>query len=240
MRFTGVFQDCAADIIDVWRHQFMDGTADPAEMAAVLSGRLKANMILSVTETVSADPMDFKVRFLHRFSLPSGILTGGDQQKDQKFSEFRDQAYLHSNVIPTYRTVLEMRQPHIDQVSARLLGFRVLYDRILLPEPRREGRPRWCMSLTETRFALPLPRRDPKIVDDDVRVLQLLREGDSAKEISEKLSLSRRTIEGRIERLKKRFGARNMAHLIVMSISHAADAELGIGKRSRSFFGDDR
>lgn len=225
MRFTGAFQECSADLLDAWRDQSVDGRGDPAALRAVLDGRLKSNMILSKTDTSSENPMDFHVTFLHRFELPSRILKVGDPQRDQKFSEFRDQAYLHSSVIPAYRSVVASRKPHFDQVSTKLLGFRILYDRVIVPEPRREGRVRWCMSLTETRFALPVPLKDPQIDHEDVKVLQLLREGDSAKEIAEKSGFSRRTIEGRIERLKKRFGARNVAHLITMSISHACDAE---------------
>lgn len=225
MKFTGAFQECSADLLDAWREQLVGGGGDPAALRAVLSGRLKSNMILSKTDTTSENPMDFHVAFLHRFELPSKILKVGDLQRDQKFSEFRDQAYLHSSVIPAYRSVIASRRPLFDQVSAKLLGFRILYDRVILPEPRREGRIRWCMTLTETRFALHVPLRDPQIDHEDVKVLQLLREGDSAKEIAEKAGFSRRTIEGRIERLKKRFGARNVAHLITMSISHACDAD---------------
>lgn len=232
MRFTGVFQDCATDVLDVWHRQMLDEESDANGLHQALRGRLKANMILSLTDTSADDPMDFHVRFLHKFSLPSAILhlTGEDPQRDQKFSDFRDKAYLHSSVIPTYRSVVEARKPHFDQVSGRLLGFRILYDRLVMPEPRRHGRIRWCMSLTEMRFALQLPFKDPGIDDEDIKVLQLLREGESAKEIAEKLGYSRRTIEGRIERLKKRFEARNIAHLIALSISHACDAERG-GRR---------
>lgn len=231
MRFTGAFQDCSADLLDAWLKQTAEDRADPDALAAVLEGRLKSNMILSWTDTSSDNPMDFHVTFLHRFSLPSKILSIGDPQRDQKFSEFRDQDYLHSSVIPVYRSVIETRKPHLDQVSAKLLGFRILYDRVIVPEPRKEGRARWCMSLTETRFALPVPLRDPQLDHEDVKVLQLLREGDSAKEIAEKSGFSRRTIEGRIERLKRRFGARNIAHLISMSISHACDADRQVSQR---------
>jgi DNA-binding CsgD family transcriptional regulator len=225
MKFTGAFQNCSADLLDAWRDQSANGRGDADKLAATLNGRLKSNMILSRTDTTPENPMDFHVTFLHRFQLPSRILGMGDPQRDQKFSEFRDQAYLHSSVIPVYRSVVSSRRAHIDQVSTRLLGFRILYDRVIVPEPRSEGRARWCMSLTETRFVLPLPHADPQIDHEDVKVLQLLREGDSAKEIAEKSGFSRRTIEGRIERLKKRFGARNVAHLITMSISHAFDAD---------------
>ena len=205
----------------------MDGVSDVDDLAQAVQGRLKPNMILSVTDVQSDNPLEFRVCFLHKFKVPSGIVAGEDCQRDQKFSDFRDQAYLHSSVIPTYRAVIEARQPQFDQVSGRLLGFRILYDRLVMPEPRGEGRIRWCMSLTEMRFALPLPFKDPGIDDEDVKVLQLLREGDSAKEIAEKSGFSRRTIEGRIERLKRRFGARNVAHLIALSISHACEARGG-------------
>lgn len=227
MKFTGIFQDCAADILDVWGRQLVAGVGDPEDIHRRINKRLRANMILSVTDTTPDDPSDYRVRFLHRFSIPSKIIAVEDPQRDQAFSEFSDQEYLRRSVIPAYARAIEGREPSFDQVTGRVLGFRILYDRLILPEPRRHGRVRWCMSLTETRFALQLPFRDPGLDDEDVKVLQLLREGDSAREIAEKLGLSRRTIEGRVERLKKRFKARNVAHLITLSISHACDAEMG-------------
>lgn len=223
MKFSGVFHDCVADLHEAWRNE--DGEAEPERLVKVIQSRLRYNMILARTDTSSENPMDFHVTFLHRFSIPSSIIGMADVQANQKFSDFRDQEYLHSSVIPAYRKAVESGKPVIDQVSTRLLGFRILYDRIILPEVRRGARSRWCLSLTETRFALPIPSQDPELDLEDVRVLQLLREGDSAKEIAEKSGHSPRTIEGRIERLKRRFGARNVAHLIALSISHACDAE---------------
>jgi DNA-binding CsgD family transcriptional regulator len=225
MRFSGVFHDCVADLLGAWRSGCLDGEVDPDELVRLVRPRLRYNMILARTDTSSENPMDFHVTFLHRFSIPSMIIGMKDVQADQRFSDFRDQEYLHSSVIPAYRKVVESSEPLVDQVSTRLLGFRILYDRIILPEVRRDGRCGWCLSLTETRFALPIPPQDPDLDIEDVRVLQLLREGDSAKEIAEKSGHSPRTIEGRIERLKRRFGARNVTHLIALSISHACDAE---------------
>jgi DNA-binding HTH domain-containing proteins len=224
MRFTGAFQDCSADLVEQWRSQVAEGVSDRDAFFAAVRGRLRANMIMAVTDTSADDPLEFQVSFVHRFSLPSGIIRGVDPQEDQRFSQFGDQDYLRTCVIPAYLSVIEMRRPVIDQVKGKLFGFRILYDRIILPEPGSRGRVGWCLSLTETRFALPIPDCDPCLDYEDIKVLQLLREGESAKEIGERCGFSKRTIEGRIERLRRRFGARNVAHLIALSLSHACES----------------
>jgi hypothetical protein len=181
-------------------------------------------MILTLTDTRPEDPLEFHVTFLHRYAIPSGILKVlgiGELQRDQRLGEFRDQEYLRKSVIGHYRAVVEAQRPRVDQVSTTMLGFRILYDRVVLPHVNPGGRAEWCLALTETRLVLPLPGQNPKLDMHDLRVLQLLHEGGSAKEIGESTGLSPRTVEHRIDRLKKKFEARNIAHLVALSITYA-------------------
>lgn len=226
MKFTGEFQDCAQTLLNGWRKQRASGQTDAQKLAAFVGHKVRANMIVALTDTRSENPMDFRVTFLHRYSIPSGILkVFADVQRDQKFSEFRDQEYLHSSVIGPYQSIVQSQNPLIDTVLAKMFGFKILYDRIVLPQINPAGRSEWCMSLTETRLVLPVPSRDPDIDPEDVRILQLLREGETAKEIAVYSGNSPRTIEHRIERLKKRFGAKNIPHLVTLSISHAYETD---------------
>jgi DNA-binding HTH domain-containing proteins len=222
---TDAFKNCASALLQAWEEEAASGNSDSEALIASLHGRLTANMVLVKTDTSSKRPADFMMQFLHRYNMPSAILEGGDPQRDQKFSEFRDQGYLYSTVVPIYRSVIASRKPYADRVTTKLTGYHILFDRLLVPEPVAECRPRWCLSLSEIRCILPVPHGYPEMDIEDIKVLQLLREGDSARDIGEKIGCSRRTVEGRIERLRKRFGARNVAHLIAMSVTHAFDMD---------------
>lgn len=222
MKFTGEFEDSAQMLLNVWRRQRETGRTDPKALSASILRNLRANMILTMTDTTSENPMNFHVTFLHRYTIPSAILkVVADVQRDQKFSEFKDQEYLQSAVIGPYQKTALEQNPLIDTVLTKIMGFKVLYDRVVVPHINAAGRSNWVMSLTETRFVLPVPEKDPGIDPEDVRILQLLREGETAKEIAVYSGNSPRTIEHRIERLKKRFGAKNIPHLVSLSISHA-------------------
>ncbi|MGN7713464.1 LuxR C-terminal-related transcriptional regulator [Agrobacterium radiobacter] len=67
------------------------------------------------------------------------------------------------------------------------------------------------------------PQQHEKLDVADEAIVQLLIEGATAKEIAETLSVSARTVEHRIERLKTRYGARNTVHLIAMLVTAHAE-----------------
>lgn len=224
MRFTGGFQECSDRLLEGWRRQRPTERLEAQRLVASISQKLRSNMIVSLTDTRSENPMDYRVTFLHRYSIPSAILRiMGNLQDELKFSDFKDQEYLHRSVIGHYKSVIETQSPLVDHVLSRMFGFRVLYDRVVLPQINPGSRSEWCLSLTETRLVLPTPGRDPDLDPEDVRILQLLREGESAKEIAVTSGNSPRTIEHRIDRLKKRFGAKNIPHLVALSIGHACE-----------------
>ena len=54
----------------------------------------------------------------------------------------------------------------------------------------------------------------PDIADE--AIIQLLSEGETAKEIAMALDMSPRTVEHRLEKMKQKFGAKNIVHLVSM------------------------
>ncbi|UWU23025.1 helix-turn-helix transcriptional regulator [Rhizobium sp. CB3060] len=101
---------------------------------------------------------------------------------------------------------------------ARILGMHAAYERIILPQKNSSGRSAWCIGLLDVHFLLRAGPRAAGTDDTDLGILQLLAEGASTREIADAVSLSPRTVEHRIERLKSAFGARNIAHLVALSI----------------------
>ena len=56
-----------------------------------------------------------------------------------------------------------------------------------------------------------------KTLDDvDLQIVRLLAKGNSIKEIGKLVFRSPRTVENRVQGLKKAFGARNITHLVMV------------------------
>ncbi len=99
----------------------------------------------------------------------------------------------------------------------KLIGIRIGYERLILPQ-KGQVKPGWCISLAEGRFFMP-PGQDAKTDKTDDNAIQLLIEGHTAKEIAQVLNLPPRTIEHRIDKLKDRFDARNLVHLVAKLVA---------------------
>ncbi len=217
---NNVFETNAQILIDRWIHS-EPGLDDPSPIYSGIVEKLQANMILGVVDTRPATPKEFTIHYVHKYRVPTRLWNNRQIQTDQKLSEFRDQEYIDRAVIPHYLQTLEKRRPVIDFVTTKIFGVNVHYDRLLLPQKRAAGRPSWFVTLTRTRLLLAGNRRDADILErnEDEAVLQLLIEGYAAKEIAATLSLSPKTIEHRLSRLKACYGARNVTHLATLAIS---------------------
>ncbi|KAI1694567.1 bacterial regulatory protein, luxR family domain-containing protein [Ditylenchus destructor] len=171
---------------------------------------LRANMVLLVVDTRSGKPEEFHLDFIKGYDLPTGFASLHLLQRPSSFSDFPDQHYLQGIVIPTYANAAERQRPAMGRIK------------------NSAGRSSGCIGLLDIRFLLPAGPRADGLNDADLGIVQLLVEGASTREIADVMSLSARTIEHRIERLKSAFGARNIAHLVGLSISAGIP---GIGKQ---------
>nr|WP_246753558.1 AsnC family protein [Agrobacterium sp. OT33] len=75
----------------------------------------------------------------------------------------------------------------------------------------------WCVALAEIH-SLSAIGRNIRYDDTDLSIIQLLREGLSARDIAQRIELSPRTIEHRIERMKKRAGVKGTPSLLFMNM----------------------
>lgn len=127
--------------------------------------------------------------------------------------------YLREIVIPAYVDAAERQRPMMTRVVTTILDMHAAYDRIILPQKNSAGRSEWCIGLLDVQLLLPAASKEERFDDVDLGILQLVAEGASTREIAAAVSRSHRTIEHRIERLKLRFRARSVAHLVALSIS---------------------
>ncbi|NSZ00843.1 helix-turn-helix transcriptional regulator [Agrobacterium tumefaciens] len=227
MRRPESFKQISRLLMDSWISS-PDELADPRGIYGPLHGMLRANMVLLVIDTRSKNPEEFRLDFVKDYTLPTGLTDMSLLQRPGLFADFPDQHYLQRIVIPAYADAVERQRPVIGGIVTKILNMHVTYGRIILPQKNSGGRSSWCISLLDIRFLLPMGPRADGLDDSDLGIVQLLVEGASTREIADVMSLSARTIEHRIERLKSAFGARNIAHLVGLSISAGIS---GIGKR---------
>jgi DNA-binding CsgD family transcriptional regulator len=176
-------------------------------------------MALLVVKTSSASSGGFHIDFVKPYEVPTGLDVVRHLQRSRFFADFPDPVFLREVMAPAYETALERQRPSIDGVAATLLGMYAAYDRIILPQRNTRTRSSWCVSVIEIHFLLPRKPPSRELDDQDIGILQLLASGAPTREIADRLNMSPRTIEHRIESLKSAFGARNIAHLVSLWIS---------------------
>ena len=213
------FNSLCHGLIDRWVQA--EGLETPKDLYEPFIKDLSIKMGLSVIETVARDPYDWLFSRVKEFGYKSETLI-------RMLAEFPDcvlhdmnRSFVDQSVIPAFQRVLESERPVIDMVKTRVLGVRVGYERLIIPQ-KTEGRPRWCLSLKEGRFAIPL-HQELKSDMTDEGIIQLLIEGHTAREIAEMLNLSPRTIEHRIDKMKSRLGAKNLVHLVAKLVATQID-----------------
>ncbi|WP_416065511.1 helix-turn-helix transcriptional regulator [Rhizobium sp. ZK1] len=209
------FNTISQDLIDVWLRS--DEMTNPESLYAGIINRLTIKMALSVVTTVADDPYDWRFRRVKDFGFKSSLLNRMKQQFPDAALRDLDRRFIDDAIVAAYLRALEVKRPAIDLVRTKLLGVRIGYERLILPQ-KCDGKPGWCISLIEGRFFIsPMQEAKTDITDDNI--IQLLIEGQSTKEIAEFLHLSPRTIEHRIDRLKDRFEAKNLVHLVAKLVA---------------------
>lgn len=226
MKRSATFKQISRLLIDSWISS-PHGLGAPEDIYGSIRTMLRPNMILLVVDTSSMEPRDYRIDFIHDYGLPSGLASIGMLQRSCSFADFPDQKFLHEVVAPGYVNAVERQRPSMRNILARILDINVGYERIILPQKNSSGWSKWCIGLLDVHFLLPTGTRTEGMDDADLGTLQLLAEGASTREIADAMRLSPRTIEHRIEKLKAAFGAKNIPHLVALSISASIAVSAG-------------
>lgn len=213
------FNSLSQTLIDAWL--LSDEATNPEDLYATILNSLTIKMALSVVTTVADDPYDWRFRRVKDFGFKSHLLNQMKQQFPDAALRDLNRGFIDDAIIAAYSRALEVKRPALELVRTKLLGVRIGYERLILPQ-KCDGKPGWCISLVEGRFFIS-PMREAKTDITDDNIIQLLIEGQSTKEIAEFLHLSPRTIEHRIDRLKSRFEAKNLVHLVAKLVATQVD-----------------
>jgi Response regulator containing a CheY-like receiver domain and an HTH DNA-binding domain len=215
MAKSNLFNTVAQRMLDAWIETDPAEPVEPLQVYAGVLDLLSIKMRLTVITVNGADPLEWHMKAVRHSGFTSSLFNVNKIFEDQRIGDFKDQTYMANAVIPRLKQVIENQQPSIELVKTQLFGINLGYDRILIPQ-RTTGRPQWVISSSYARFLLDTPKTYGKFDVDEEAVVQLLLEGCTAKEIAAQLGLSNRTVEHRLDKLKSRFGARNLVHLVVM------------------------
>lgn len=190
-----------------WRAGRLSGGEGLLRMADAFARTADPATNVTVVDVGAADPGDFAItRAVHNVDLRATW---------NRLCDYPDNDYVARHVVPQYSHVKAAGEPFADTVRARIQGTFAVYDRLLLPAGAGS---RHLLSLTRTRmliepFATP---DDPHVTPREADIVSSLASGLSAKETARALNLSPRTVEHRIDALKRRFGARNVTHLVCL------------------------
>tara|TARA_R110002020_G_scaffold367683_1_gene579532 strand:+ start:21749 stop:22486 length:738 start_codon:yes stop_codon:yes gene_type:complete len=126
--------------------------------------------------------------------------------------------YLNDFMIPRIKSVISSQEYSITfikyMIDHSIIGFESLY----LPQ-KSSDRPEWVMFISNIRFVLK-QIEITQLDKVDAAIIQLLIEGDTAKEMAIKLNTNFRTIEYRIARLKTMLNARNTIQLVALLVGN--------------------
>ena len=216
------FNTLCQKLIDAWLAHENQGNVTPDMIYADVLASISVRSRLAVVNVESEDAGEWLLQTIRNYKLPGRMPNFNAFISDGRLSAIKDQAYLEKSVYPSYRRAVEQRVPVIDSVEARIAGIKVVYDRIILPQKGPE-RPRWLIIYTYGRFMAHVPERVFDLDGTDEEIVIALINGLTSKEIAIQVNLSHRTIEHRIERMKKRFEARSLPHLTALLVSAGFD-----------------
>jgi len=187
----------------------------PKELYSGFPAELNVRMALNVMHTPEVEsPLDWTFEAIKFYGFKSTIIDLKKIMPNGPLRAVPDQTYVATDVVPHYQSVRSSGHPAIDFVNTKVLGLALGYDRIVLPQ-KLDGRSHWCVAVTEGRF-IGLARSGETAQGDpvDEAIIQLLMEGQTTKEVAAALAVSPRTVEHRIERIRVRYDARNVTHLV--------------------------
>lgn len=204
------FSDLSRRLTDTWLGS-SSGSISLHEVCRSVADYLRINMALVVVHTEKAT-IDWHVEFIRRYGIPTGLIDVGVLQKAGRLCDVPVSALLKQRMIEGCQKAIPDGRPITGKIDVFIEGARIMGDAIILPDPTPKRA--WCVILGEVH-SISAVAHDVRMDDIDLSIVQLLREGLSARRIGELLELSPRTIEHRIEKMKARAAVETLFPLLM-------------------------
>lgn len=205
------FTDLARRLTDAW----LASSGEPETSAVIccsVKDLLKINMVLISIE-MAATPANWRVEFVKKYGIPTRLIDSDHLQNSGPLGNSPDMGLLKSALVEVCQKVMTTGRPLTGRIDQTIDNARLAASGIILPDPT--GGNAWCVIFGEVHSITTVPR-DTRFDDVDVSILQLLREGMSARGIGSVLELSPRTVGHRIEKIKAKVGVTSITALTAL------------------------
>lgn len=203
------FSDLVRRLTDAWLESSSQSVSSDVICRSV-KDLLKVNMALIVVDMARAPP-DWHMDFVQQYGIPTSLV---DAKGLQAAGSLRDVSRgLERHIIEACEKAVGDGRPITGRIDRVFQDTRVVASGIVVPDP--SAKKAWCVILCEVH-SISAVVQDVRFDDIDLSIIQLLREGLSAREVGNLLELSPRTVEHRIERMKARAGVKSIVPLLSM------------------------
>ncbi|CAN7573154.1 AsnC family protein [Agrobacterium tumefaciens] len=168
-------------------------------------------MALIVVDMAKAPP-NWHMNFIQRYGIPTGLIDAKGLQKADSLRDFSRVPLLEQHIVEVCQKAITDGRPIIGKIDRVIQDAKIVASGIVVPDPT--AKKTWCIILSEVH-SISAVVRDARFDDIDLSIVQLLREGLSAREIGHVIELSPRTVEHRIERMKARAGVKSIVPLLI-------------------------
>lgn len=205
------FSELTRRLTDAWLESSSVSVSADAICRSV-QDLLRINMVLIIVDITKAPP-DWRIEFVRKYGIPTSLVDVKRLQNTGNLLDFPERLFLQQHVVEVCQKAIADGRPIIGRIDQVVQDVRVAGRHIVIPDPT--AKKAWCVIMGEVH-SLSVVGRDARFDDVDLSILQLLREGLSAREIGRVIELSPRTVEHRVERMKARAGARAIIPLLTM------------------------
>lgn len=205
------FPDLARRLTDAWLDNAGKLSVSPDAIWRSVKDFLKVNMTLIVVDMAKAAP-NWHMDFIQRYGIPTGLIDAKGLQNAGSLRDISRAPLLEQHIIGVCQKAITDGRPIIGKIDRVIQDARIVASGIVVPDPT--AKKTWCVILGEVH-SISAVVRDARFDDIDLSIVQLLREGLSAREIGHVIELSPRTVEHRIERMKARAGVKSIVPLLI-------------------------
>ena len=175
------------------------------------------NLYLVDLRPDSADKFGFYVA-QHSFDF------GTELRPDDVLGSEPDKAYLVSDVFPNYLHVATSGEANATRMMSNLSGRLAQYERLILPiSAGAEIAPDFAISLSRLRLRVdPGDGSGKELSPKELAVLNAAAQGMTVKETARELGSSPRTVEAQLDSVRRKLGAKNIAHAVAIFVLMSA------------------
>lgn len=212
------FQETARNCIETWNGFTAESPAIVTDIYRHIRPELGPSMRMGFIDVRADDPLEWHLHTIHEMENLAAYQAAGLILADTPLKDLQNHDYAKNHMIPRLQQAISSQEPSCAFIKSaageNIIGFDSLY----LPQ-KTLTTPEWVIFVANMRFSLKEAELT-QLDNTDAAIVQLLTEGDTAKEIAIILNINHRTIEYRIARLKTLMGAKNTIQLVAMLIGN--------------------